>query len=40
MKMRCTIKRVAEGDEATKELGADFIDGDLLSYQKLHKYLS
>ncbi len=39
--MRCTIKRVvAEGEEATKELGADFIDGDFLSYQKLHKYLS
>jgi hypothetical protein len=40
VKMRCTIKRIAEGEDATKELGADFIDGDFLSYQKLHKYLS
>ena len=40
VKMRCTIKRVAEGEESTKELGADFVDGDFLSYQKLHKYLS
>lgn len=40
VKMRCTIKRVAEGEESTKELGADFVDGDFQSYQKLHKYLS
>jgi hypothetical protein len=40
VKMRCTIKRIVEGGETTKELGADFVDGDFPSYQKLHKYLS
>jgi len=40
VKMRCTIKRVVEGSEATKEVGADFIDGDFPSYQKLHRYLA
>lgn len=40
VKMRCAIKRVVEGGDSTKELGADFIDGDFPSYQKLHRYLS
>ncbi|MHB8110850.1 MAG: PilZ domain-containing protein [Syntrophorhabdaceae bacterium] len=40
VKMRCAVKRVIEGTDSTKELGADFIDGDFPSYQKLHRYLS
>lgn len=40
VKMRCTIKRIVEGGDSTKELGADFVDGDFPSYQKLHRYLS
>ncbi len=40
IKMKCTIKRIIDGSDATKELGADFIDGDFPSYQKLHQYLS
>ncbi len=40
VKMRCAIKRIVEGGDSTKELGADFIDGDFPSYQKLHRYLA
>ncbi len=40
VKMRCTIKRITKGGDSTKELGADFIDGDFPSYQKLHRYLA
>ncbi len=40
VKMRCATKRIAEGGDSTKEIGADFIDGDFPSYQKLHRYLS
>ncbi|HOC46529.1 MAG: PilZ domain-containing protein [Syntrophorhabdaceae bacterium] len=39
VKMRCAIRRIVEGGDSTKELGADFIDGDFPSYQKLHRYL-
>lgn len=40
IKMKCTIKRIIDGGDETKELGADFVDGDFPSYQKLHQYLS
>ena len=40
VKMRCAIRRIVEGGDSTKELGADFIDGDFPSYQKLHRYLA
>ena len=39
IKMKCTIKRILDGTENTKEIGADFVDGDFPGYQKLHKYL-
>ena len=39
VKMRCAIRRIVEGGDSTKELGADFIDGDFPSNQKLHRYL-
>ncbi len=39
IKMKCTIKRVFDGIEHTKEMGANFVDGDFPGYQKLHKYL-
>ena len=40
VKMRCTIKRIINDGETTKELGAAFINGDFPSYQRLHQYLS
>lgn len=40
VKMRCAIKRVTDAGDSTKELGADFVDGDFPSYQKLHRYLA
>ena len=40
VKMRCSTKRIVEGGDSTKELGADFVDGDFPSYQKLHRYLA
>lgn len=40
VKMRCAIKRVTDAGDSTKELSADFIDGDFPSYQKLHRYLA
>ena len=40
VKMRCAVKRVLEAGDSTKELGADFVDGDFPSYQKLHRYLA
>lgn len=40
VKMRCAVKRVIEDGDSIKELGADFIDGDFPSYQKLHRYLA
>jgi hypothetical protein len=39
IKMKCTVKRIFDGTENTKEIGADFVDGDFPGYQKLHKYL-
>jgi hypothetical protein len=39
IKMKCTIKRILDGTENTKEIGADFVDGEFPGYQKLHKYL-
>ncbi len=39
IKMKCTVKRILEGTDNTKEVGADFVDGDFGGYQKLHKYL-
>jgi hypothetical protein len=39
IKMKCTVKRVLDGAENTKEIGAAFVDGDFPGYQKLHKYL-
>lgn len=40
VKMRCAIKRIIKDGDTTKELGADFVDGDFPSYQKLHRYLA
>ena len=40
IKMKCTIKRVLDGTDNTKEIGATFVDGDFSGYQKLHGYLS
>lgn len=39
IKMKCTIKRILDGTESTKEVGAVFVDGNFPDYQKLHKYL-
>ena len=39
IKMKCTVKRILEGAENTKEVGANFVDGDFPGYQKLHRYL-
>ncbi len=38
--MKCTIKRILDGTENTKEIGADFVDGDFPGYQKLQNILA
>ncbi|HVN95383.1 MAG TPA: PilZ domain-containing protein [Syntrophorhabdaceae bacterium] len=40
IKMKCAVKRVFGGPENTKDLAANFVDGDFSGYQKLHKYLT